>query len=218
MKGESQMKNSKVNQFLYSIKRSLETENWFSALFISLAIPDICGGIEDNAHGKENSHGDRYKQWLDENLQREYSHINNEALWELRNSFFHTGTHIDKKLNIKLSYSDKEDAELLPVTYHDSPFHDSHIKFGTDVAYVHFRIDIFCKDICNALEEWLEDVKDDEKIQTEIDNLFDIEKNPEYLELVFGDVNLDWQDKCITGLSINRPDEEKSDLIKFLMR
>jgi len=202
-----------MKQLIDAIRKSLNKENWFSALFMGLAIPDICGEIEDSAHGGNRGHGERARQWLNQYLEREYKYISIDAIWELRNSFFHTSTHIDDKLSNKLG--DSEEAELLLVTKNESLFHDTYVRIGTNKFHVHFWIDVFCEDIYKALETLVEDVEDDEEIQKEIDNLFYIEKNPRYKELVFGDANIDWGDNFVTGLFINRPDEEESNLIKF---
>ena len=52
-----------------AVRLSLATRNWHAAVFIALAIPDICGSIE--TPGKSNS-GARYKAWFDRYVGRKY--------------------------------------------------------------------------------------------------------------------------------------------------
>ena len=35
-----------IEKYIESIKKSLNDENWYTALSLSLALPDICGGID----------------------------------------------------------------------------------------------------------------------------------------------------------------------------
>ncbi|MFD2907936.1 hypothetical protein ACFSX9_04235 [Flavobacterium ardleyense] len=56
-----------------SVKKSLETSNWYSAIAISLAIPDICVKITDGTK----TTGKKYAKWFDnyvgENYKTNYS-------------------------------------------------------------------------------------------------------------------------------------------------
>ena len=49
-----------MEQFLVSIEKSIEVENWMSAIFTSLCIPDICGAAENKIQGN----GARYRDWF----------------------------------------------------------------------------------------------------------------------------------------------------------
>ena len=52
---------SDMERFLTSVERSIQTENWYSALTMSLALPDICGWLEDPALRSQR----RYESWFD---------------------------------------------------------------------------------------------------------------------------------------------------------
>jgi hypothetical protein len=41
-----------MDRFISSIRKSIEDENWFSALFLTLALTDICGALEKPPTGK----------------------------------------------------------------------------------------------------------------------------------------------------------------------
>lgn len=36
-----------MNHFINALETSIQTENWYSVLFISLSLPDICGKIDE---------------------------------------------------------------------------------------------------------------------------------------------------------------------------
>lgn len=48
-------KKEKMNHFINALEISLNTQNWYSVLFISLTLPDICGKIDEpNETSKKN--------------------------------------------------------------------------------------------------------------------------------------------------------------------
>jgi hypothetical protein len=49
-----------MQRFVDSIRASLEARNWFGALFVALAIPDVCGALED----PKAANGERYRGWF----------------------------------------------------------------------------------------------------------------------------------------------------------
>lgn len=69
-----------MDRFKISIQKSLENQNWFSALFLSLTIPDICGAIENPPTGKRGEVSQRYCDWFNRFLKKKY---NPENLYEL---------------------------------------------------------------------------------------------------------------------------------------
>lgn len=53
-----------MEQFVESIRLCVSTRNWFGGLYLSLAMPDICGSLE-NPNARV---GDRYRKWFDQHL------------------------------------------------------------------------------------------------------------------------------------------------------
>ena len=176
-----------MHQFIYSIQKSVSDENWFSAIYMALTIPDICGGLNQRNNDKKLSHKERFLKWYEKYLAHKYTYLNGEAFWQLRCSVLHGGTHIDNKLQAALS-----DSELLVVTYNESPFHDCFVRWSKDQSYVFLRIDVFCKDVCSAIKKWIADVENESEIQSKIDKLFFIEKGAKAKEMIMGNVNLKW--------------------------
>lgn len=61
-----------MERFTNSIQASLNTNNWLAALFMALALPDICGALED----PNRPVGDRYKDWFNRYLKAAYDPAN----------------------------------------------------------------------------------------------------------------------------------------------
>jgi len=188
-----------IQQFIISINKSIESKNYFAALFIALAIPDICGGLEDrNAKNRE-----RYVNWFNKYIGINYRYINGNAIWKLRCSCIHSGTHLDNKVNDALS-----GAELLLVTYEESPFHDSYIRLTPSESYVFLRIDVFCEDICLSINKWLEDVSNNQEIQKRIEEMLFIEKGFKAKEMIMGGVNFKWNRHVVKQMFSDVPAEK----------
>jgi len=78
-----------MNQFVDAVRHAIKDENWFGALFMALAIPDICGSIEaPNASNK-----DRYTRWFKQYLGKKYSEefFKAEDCYYLRCACLHEG-------------------------------------------------------------------------------------------------------------------------------
>ena len=59
-----------MQQFISSVRASISSQNWFSALFMALTMPDICGALE---YGSNIPVGTRYSRWFDNYLKTVYS-------------------------------------------------------------------------------------------------------------------------------------------------
>jgi len=57
-----------MKQFVDSIRSSVTTQNWFGALFMVLAVPDICAALENGL-----TSGPLYKSWYSRYLKSEYA-------------------------------------------------------------------------------------------------------------------------------------------------
>ena len=57
-----------MERFATSIESSLNSQNWFAALFMALALPDICAALEE----PNRPVGERYKDWFKRYLQPAY--------------------------------------------------------------------------------------------------------------------------------------------------
>ena len=84
-----------VEIYVNDIKNALKNKCYFSALALSLALPDICGAAE---YPDEISVGKRYIEWYDKYLgeymssDKDAPYLSGEIVYNLRNTFLHTGS------------------------------------------------------------------------------------------------------------------------------
>ena len=78
-----------MENIIKSIEKSLRDKNWYSALILSLVLPDICGKFEDA--GKSSSQ--RYPEWFDKYLGEKYKgDLSGKDCYALRCAFLHEGS------------------------------------------------------------------------------------------------------------------------------
>lgn len=161
-----------MQRFIDSIRRSIAQRNWFGALFIALAIPDVCGALEF----PREKNGVRYKNWFNRYLKHGYDpdgsllpkcvRLTADDCWECRNACLHSGTA--KRLDDRIRFMEPNPFGLRI----DRNFHGEHSN-GMP-SYYTLQIDAFCEDVCLATEQWLRDVERDEAIQQRITDLLEV--------------------------------------------
>lgn len=84
-----------VELYVNDIANALKNKSYFSALAMSLALPDICGTAE---YPNETSTARRYIEWYNKYLgeymsdDRGNPYLSGEIVYHLRNTFLHTGS------------------------------------------------------------------------------------------------------------------------------
>ena len=152
-----------IHRYVESIQCSLKEQNWFGALLLALAMPDICGAIEDPNQGV----GERYKKWFRQYLGDQYAPelFSDEDCYYLRCSALHQGmAEHPKAQNKRIHFT-------TPV-----PGLTAHLNFveDEDGSFVlQMQIDIFCVQICSAVEKWESDVSSDPDIVKRIESLME---------------------------------------------
>ena len=53
-----------MRRLVESVQLSLSTENWYSALFVALSMPDICGRLEDPTKPSDERYMDWFRRYL----------------------------------------------------------------------------------------------------------------------------------------------------------
>ena len=87
-----------IPDYVNDIRRSLENKCYYSALALTLALPDICGYVEY----PEKNVFERYTEWYDEHIGNNLSKLNEgfddnhpwlsgEMVYNLRNTYLHQG-------------------------------------------------------------------------------------------------------------------------------
>lgn len=152
-----------VNDILNSIERSLQDGNWYSALVMTLIIPDILGKLE----GEPNS-STRYPAWFNKYLGKKYQDfLSGNDCYALRCAYLHEGSE-----NIETQKAKDVLDRFVFVTGgpHCNRFQNCHFgdpKYdGKD--FLQLSVGEFCQDMLEAAKQWLDDVSSNQEIQVNI--------------------------------------------------
>lgn len=166
-----------MDRFIESIKSSIENKNWLAALFIALAMPDICRSLERPVIPK-GENGRWYKDWVSRYIEKKYTSSSMEGcrfyaddFWKYRCSCLHAGIdHESRKRMMKFNFT----SPLGPgITVH----------MGNIDGKLQLQVDVFCHDMIEAVNQWCEDVRDNKEIIERMDNLINISTEP--LDMLF---------------------------------
>lgn len=150
-----------MEQFKNSILNSLNEKNWYAALTTSLLIPDICSNLEF----PHEQVGKRYERWVKKYLQDTYTSyigpdkekvvfMSTQDCYKLRCSLVHAGSGI---------ISDKAMKSVHSKFHFVIPNEKYCIHNNIINNALQLEIGIFCRDMCNSLDEWLKDIDDTTK-------------------------------------------------------
>jgi len=171
-----------MRSLVAAVRLSLRTENWYSALFVALSMPDICGRLED----PKKPTGQRYVDWFRRYLSDTYGAppaepvLSPEDCYALRCALVHEGAgdiagqQAKKVLN--------EICFFRPGSQGFGPVRPGHCNRLTNVRIndrefseaLWLRVTDFCEDMCRAVEKWLNDVAREAAIQSRMNGLLPI--------------------------------------------
>lgn len=162
-----------MKNILTSIEDSLYHKNWYSALILSLTLPDICSKLE----GGNSYSSKRYPEWFNKYLGEEYRELlSGQDCYSLRCAYLHEGSP---------SIESQQARDILDrFVFVSSGPHCIRFKdcyFG-DKKYdlkniLQISVYSFCKDMCRATNQWLLDVKDNPLIQRNIEEMLTIHED-----------------------------------------
>jgi hypothetical protein len=143
-----------MERFTSAIRKSMENQNWYAALYMSITVPDICARLESD-DGKTNA--DKYIEWYDKYLADSYRHeigcdrqmhvfLSGADCYALRCAILHEGS-IDMTTQRRREVLDR--------------FHftvcGSHCNQINSVLQL--DLPVFCNDVCMAVERWADDFR-----------------------------------------------------------
>lgn len=180
-----------MKRFTSSIRKSVQDGNLFGALFVSLAMPDICGALEDPLAAV----GERYKAWFRRYLNPKYNPATQlefitatvpqaaaslppEAISSLQTPF-----------DPNLSFTAEDCYQCRCRCLHQGLLEKSgRAKFifisglptGTILhrnlknGQLVLQIELFAEDVCLAVKDWERDVRSSGAVASRIDELISI--------------------------------------------
>jgi hypothetical protein len=163
----------KIKNFTDSYQRLIATQDYYAALVLGLTLPDICTKLEKP---NEKNTGVRYKEWFDRYLAKKYQlHIGRERelhvflngsdFYALRCAYLHQG-----ETNIE----EQRAREVLNNFVFLKPQLMGQIHLNQINDTLQLQVDVFCVDILHAVEEWLNEHKDNVEINERAQSLMEI--------------------------------------------
>lgn len=158
-----------MERFTQAIKKSVESENWYSALTLALTIPDICGRLSYPDLKKKSEK--RYIKWFNKYMLHHYeSEFHGEGFtflsgadcYALRCALLHEGRD-------DITSQSARTKVLSKIIF---AVNASHKLMFNDV--VTLRLQTFCSEICQGVESWNEDYKHSADVQDAIKELLTI--------------------------------------------
>lgn len=161
-----------MEQFIKSIEASIQSENWLAALFMSLAMPDICRSLERPNIGRRET-GYWYKNWVSRYIEEKYTSANFEEckfyaddFWLYRCSCLHAGVDLQNQ------------KRMMNFNFTPPPASGCQVHLNNLGGKLQLQIDTFCRDMIDAVEQWRKEVDDDPEIIKRMDGLINISLAP----------------------------------------
>lgn len=158
-----------MKNYIESIKKSIENENWYTALSMSLVMPDICSKLEFPA--KYTS--ERYPEWFDNYSSKSYrGHLSGKDCYALRCSLIHEGqTDIEAQNSREvINYFSFTPKGTHLMSMSDNSFGSS----DDDKHIVLMSVFQFATDMIKSCEDWLVVAEKDDEIKNRLNSLLDI--------------------------------------------
>lgn len=159
-----------LERFIESIRLSLRSENWLAAIFMALAMPDICRSVERPVIGRGEI-GHWYEDWVSRYIESKYIQGRFEEtkfyahdFWLFRCSSLHSGLDANNK------------KRMMKFFFTPPPGNGSSVHLNFMGDRLNIQVDIFCEDMIAAVMHWLAEMGDDPEIAERIDSLIKVEK------------------------------------------
>ena len=163
-----------MENFIRGLERSVGDKNWYGALFIALALPDICGKIEY----PDKSSSQRYKDWFARYLEPHYSRrvgsgetvmlhkfLSGSDCYALRCALLHQGTD---------EIGEQDAREALDSFHFTEPPRSGCIHMNQSGKVLQIQVDKFASEMIQAIRSWLSDISCDTEKQRRLSMLMRI--------------------------------------------
>jgi hypothetical protein len=157
-----------MQQFLISIRNSLNDKNWHAALFLALSMPDICSKLEtpEQVNG-----GLRYRAWFDKYL----ASINMNSIQGTKTIFMSAGDCYALRCAILHEGSAdviEQRARETVTNFRFTTMAMHRVKNGNVLV---LNVARFCEEVCRAVESWCADVQNSQEVIDRMTDVLNIE-------------------------------------------
>lgn len=163
-----------MGDLITALEECLHSHNWHAALFVALSLPDICGKIETPLISGSQQ---RYENWfnkyvspyyrsIDPRTGRENIFLSGNDCYALRCAYLHEGV---------------DDVTMQRARKAVERFHFIVAPTGMTIhcnmlnTKLQLQVDIFCTDIKNGVNNWLNDVANEADKKTAMSRLLTIQ-------------------------------------------
>jgi hypothetical protein len=144
---------SEMQRFTQAIEKSLEEENWYAALSLALALPDICANVCSPNEGSQK----RYVKWYNQFMlskytrgigpdKKEHIFLTGADCYALRCALLHEGSHDIKEQRAQ---------EVIEHFNFVVPPNGWTVHMNQSGNALQLQVDVFCQDICASVNQWL---------------------------------------------------------------
>lgn len=164
-----------MNSFLDALEMAIETENWYSALFLALTLPDICGKIDEPTTKSSNRYINWYNKYLLEGYtfrieirdeKREAPLITGKDFYALRCAVLHAGSDILTEQDIQ------ETLQKVNFTIPHKNGTRIHKHRVQNVLFI--QVDLLAKDMMSAVKLWISHIASDSIKMQKLENMVTI--------------------------------------------
>jgi hypothetical protein len=158
-----------MQHFVGATRAAVSHRNWHAAVSLALTLPDICGRIESPSMDSQA----RFVAWYDRFLLKRYQRAVGPTgqihtflcasdCYALRRAFPHQG---------EFGIDDQRAQQALENFHFTAPRSGAVIHMNRSNNTLQLQVDVFCRDVCDAVEEWLASVAANSDIQARISKL-----------------------------------------------
>nr|MBV6631350.1 hypothetical protein [Oceanococcus sp. HetDA_MAG_MS8] len=147
-----------MQELIAAIDSNIATGNWYSALFVALSLPDVCGKIEyPERHGSQRNYADWFNRFVADRYThrvgagaREVVFLSGNDCYALRCAYLHEGSDDVTRQRAREAV-DKFHFIVAP--------HGCTIHCNMMDTKLQLQVDIFCRDIRDGVIEWLASIE-----------------------------------------------------------
>ena len=169
---EVQINSADMDDLIKALESSVANKNWYGSLFIALSVPDICGYLEFPTERSQV----RYERWFEKYMLPKYSacigshstpHIflSPSDCYALRCALLHEGREDITEQRAREALDRFHFIGPLPGGYY-------HCNQFNNVLYL--QVEIFCYDVLNGIQKWLQDIQNDPDVERRVDNILKV--------------------------------------------
>lgn len=148
-----------MDHLIDAVSKAIESSNWYAALFMSLALPDIAARIDDPNLTSQA----RYSAWVDKFLAPKYTTggtilLSGKDCYALRCALLHEGRD---------TILEQSAREVIDQFRFVAPPKGWVVHRNRVNQKLQLQVEIFCCDICEAIKHWLTSIPANDTIRHE---------------------------------------------------